>query len=274
MATIENNSANTIIAGTNNNDSILSNGANVTIDSNSGDDLISLSSQADNNIVLYVLDNGNDTIYGFNGTSTLQISDGTDTYVSQKSGSDIIVAVGDDLIFLKDAAILSTVNIAGTFRNIPLVIGTDDNNDVNNTSEGAMIQALGGNDSIKSYRVRKNHSVYGGSNVTIIGGNGNDTIENVGDSDRAYTYCGNHVIIDGGTGDDYINNDGFDGYNSTLIGGDGYDNTIDNGIYCYNTSINGGAGNDSIQNSSKNVTSAMPLMTLWLERVGKLGIIM
>ena len=58
MATIENNSANTIIAGTNNNDSILSNGANVTIDSGSGDDLISLSSQADNNTVLYVLDNG------------------------------------------------------------------------------------------------------------------------------------------------------------------------------------------------------------------------
>ena len=54
---------------------------------------------------------GNDVIYNFGATDTLNISG--ITYSTTKSGSDIIVTVGNSKIILKDAASLSSVNIAG-----------------------------------------------------------------------------------------------------------------------------------------------------------------
>lgn len=56
---------------------------------------------------------GNDIVYGFNTNSTLQIGDGTGTFSTTKSGSDIIVTVDAGLITLKDTASLSAVNIKG-----------------------------------------------------------------------------------------------------------------------------------------------------------------
>lgn len=254
MATIENNTTNTIISGTDLNDNIHNLGLGVSINGGAGDDLISLGSYAENNTMFYTSGNGNDTILGFKTHSTLQIGDGTDTYATVKSDSDIIVAVGDGLIFLKDAASLSTVNIAGMYRAIPFVIGTDDNDTISNNVEEAMIQALDGNDSIQNCMVYSNRRYYGGSNVTIFGGRGDDSIQNGGYWNGDWHYSGNNVMISGGAGNDSIKNGFVDyGHDSTMIGGDG-DDTIDNGIDCYNSSISGGAGNDSIKNSSSNVT--------------------
>ena len=198
--------------------------------------------------VLFKYESGNDLIQGFNDTSTLQIGDGSETYSTQKSGSDVIVAVGDSSIKLVGAASLSKINIIGKEENKMSVTGTSGNDTINNTLDGATIQAIGDNDTIDN----------SGSNVSIVGGAGNDSIWNSGDT----------VTIDGGAGNDSINNywksnnvsinggDGndsiYNGANSvTIDGGDGNDDISNSGS---NVSINGGAGDNTIFNDSNNVT--------------------
>lgn len=79
------------------------------VDGGKGDDIISGSG---NNIVfLYTEGDGNDSISGFNETSTLRISNGSSNVSSVTSGSDVVVSVGNDKITLVGAAALSTINI-------------------------------------------------------------------------------------------------------------------------------------------------------------------
>ena len=72
---------------------------NVTISGNGGDDTIT--NTGANVVFNYAEGDGNDIIFGFNETSTLNISDAD--YTSIKSGNDIIVTVGENTITLKDA---------------------------------------------------------------------------------------------------------------------------------------------------------------------------
>ena len=75
-----------------------------------------------NNVTfLYANGDGNDSIVGFNETSTLRISDAN--YSTAKSGNDIIVTVGEGQITLKGAAKLSTVNIIANDKSIVAVDG-------------------------------------------------------------------------------------------------------------------------------------------------------
>ena len=78
-------------------------GRNVTINAGAGNDLISLNSDSKNTVIQYKSGDGNDTIYGFNATTSLQIGGGIDTYSTQRNGGDIIVTVGEGKITLKDA---------------------------------------------------------------------------------------------------------------------------------------------------------------------------
>ena len=276
---IYNRSANSIIDGGTGNDSIINQdnfGDYVMINGGAGDDYInnaggqnvSINGGDGNDEIVNVGDNvlfqysdgdGNDYISGFNDSSTLRIGNGTGTYSTLQSGDDIIVEVGEGAITLKDAASLSTVNIEGEEISM-IVIGTSDDDSIENTLEGATINASEGNDSIYNEGANSkidggdgadtiqnggtwNNSFHdGGSNVTINGGAGNDSIYN-SESDS--------VIIDGGDGDDTIDNNV--GQNVTISGGAGKDHIFNSGS-ANNSSINGGAGDDSIVNIGRQVT--------------------
>lgn len=94
------------------------------------DDRIKVIGMVDNVLVViytergeirYAKGDGNDSIVGFNETSTLRISDAN--YSTAKSGNDIIVTVSEGQITLKGAAKLSTVNIIANDKSIATVDG-------------------------------------------------------------------------------------------------------------------------------------------------------
>ena len=131
------------------NDTIENRGSDVTIEGGKGDDQISLGSGASNNFIQYNAGDGNDTITGFNATSTLKIGDGKGVYSTLNDNSDIMVFVGDGAILLKGAASLSNLNIQGTKSTVvPVVKGTDGDDSINNNLSRSTINAGKGNDQI------------------------------------------------------------------------------------------------------------------------------
>lgn len=99
---ISNNGENVSIDAGEGDDLIDSNGSNVTIMGGAGNDDISLSIYSTNNLIRYNIGDGNDTIWGLNENSSLQIGDGTATYSTVAGGDDIIVKVGNNSITLKN----------------------------------------------------------------------------------------------------------------------------------------------------------------------------
>ena len=200
------------------NDTVTNSGKNVRINTSEGNDVISLSSEATNNIIYYKVGEGNDLIKGFRANTTLNITGGY--YTSEKSGNDIIVTVGDEkwsnlgkITLSGAAANLSQVNIIGTKakytdkdisnneRNV-LIIGNDSGNNIKNRENGATINALGGNDSISNTDDK----------VSIKAGADNDVIDNYKYFVKIYGGSGSDSIkiekgantISAGTGDDTI----------------------------------------------------------------------
>ena len=95
-------------------DTLINAGLNAQIIGGADNDFISISGS--NNLIQYTAGDGNDSVVGFNTTSTLKIGNGTtDTYSTVKSstGNDIIVTAGSGNVTLNGAATLSTVNIQG-----------------------------------------------------------------------------------------------------------------------------------------------------------------
>ena len=101
--TLSNSQANVVLYGEGDNDSITNTGANITINAGAGDDTISLASSATGNVIEYNEGNGNDTVYGYNDSHTLQINS-SNGWSSVVSGNDIVVTVGEGFITLIDAA--------------------------------------------------------------------------------------------------------------------------------------------------------------------------
>ncbi len=271
--TIRNDGMPVSISGGDGNDSIVNDGVNVSIDGGDGDDTIksqgwhnkinggagndniSLTGDSSYNLIRYTSGDGNDVISGFNATSTLQIGDGTGTYSSQVSGSDIAVTVGDGSILLKDAK-GKAININNS-QPAPKVITLTEGDDMLIAAiPNVTIDGGDGDDEIYN----GNEDYYGGDNVTILGGAGNDTIK---------SYDGVFATISGGEGDDSIYTDY--GSNNFSISGDAGSDTIesrgasavidggDDSDYIYNgtsidsrtynnVSISGGDGNDTINN--------------------------
>ena len=226
---------NNFIDGGVGNDSIFNSSGNSTISGGKGNDTILIYHNHwktytehffENHLIQYAADDGNDTIYGFDSTSTLSISGGS--YSTQISGYDINVNVGTNSIKLKNA--LATADVLHI-------------NDENISLEKKVIELTDGKDEIEIYR--DSMSVKSGAgndsvdvglkafNSTIEAGAGNDTIKNVADS----------VSIDGGADDDTIDNYG---ENVTINGGEGNDFIYNSGD---SVTIDGGAGDDSIYNS-------------------------
>ena len=259
--------ANSSIDGGNDNDKITNYAGGVGNTLNSGKGSDTIDNKAANVVIIHELGDGNDLIKGFKDTSTLRIAG---DYTTQISGSDVLVTVDEEIITLKSAATLSTINIEdldvtinNTFPNT-LISSKSGNDKIINNGKYVTIKAGDGNDSINNYS--GSHSsidggngdddIYseGGSNVIIDGGNGADAI--------ALWGSGDHNSVNGGSGDDKISTCGMEAIgenhdivcltpdNSTLDGGDGND-------YIYNDSngstLLGGAGNDSICNDGDTV---------------------
>ncbi len=226
---------------------------NATVHAGTGNDRISLYSGSSNgDLITYTSGDGNDTIYNIGTKNTLQIGDGSGTYSTQVSGSDIIVNVGTGKISLVGAADLDTVNIDGVYKNSLLVTLTDGNDTYSNTLDGATIQALGGNDTIRNDAISNEDRTDGSESVSIDAGVGNDSIYNDfghnatinagAGNDTIYNDEGFNVSINAGAGNDYINN--YWNLDVTLNGGAGNDYIINN--YGDYASIDGGAGNDTL----------------------------
>ena len=91
---------------------------NVTIEGGAGNDYIN-NIDGLNVLFRYKEGDGSDIIDGFRADSTLLIGGGSGTYLTQLSGDDVIVNVGDGSINLRGAATLSAVNIEGVKSELP-----------------------------------------------------------------------------------------------------------------------------------------------------------
>ena len=101
------------ISSGNGDDTITNSGLNVTICAGTGKDSISLSSDAKENLILYSIGDGSDTISGINNDDTLSIVGGEYNRLMTVNDKDIVVRVGDDSITLLNAA-KAGVNVYGT----------------------------------------------------------------------------------------------------------------------------------------------------------------
>lgn len=190
------------------NDSIVSDGANVTINGNAGNDIISLGSAAVSNSIIggkgndviygnvedhvghiyhYNSGDGNDTIFGFTANDTLQINGAS--YTSAETTSDgFTVKIGTSTVILKGTKKAgATGDTFADFNNIEggTVIHIKDATD-GDRNKTAASQLLG---TSKSEQLE---NTFDGYTVEALGGN--DTVENTG----------NNVSISGGAGNDSI----------------------------------------------------------------------
>ena len=110
-----NSSSNVTIEGGAGNDTINNRGNNVTISGGAGDDTITKYSLANNNVFQYSSGDGNDKIYGYNSTDTLNIINGK--YTRSTVGNNVIVSVDSGTITL-DGAADKIININGKINEV------------------------------------------------------------------------------------------------------------------------------------------------------------
>ena len=215
--TIWSSSDNSVLNGDTGNDQIGVYGNYITVIGGKGNDMIAGSSSYNYKVYKYANGDGNDNIYGYNSTDTIQITSGT--YSTQQSGQDVIITVGTGKITVEDAA-NKTLNIKGTPKGGSVnPLETDSTSSTINSSSG-------------KYIYNPNNTILGSKMVT--GSSGNDTIDNR----KAY------VTIDSGAGNDKISN-----YNGvvSISGGAGNDSIYN---LSNNITIVGGKGDDSINLAS------------------------
>lgn len=233
------------IDGGDGDDSIYTGGGVHTISCGKGNDTIN-STGADSYYVTfkYTSGDGNDIIYGFNETDTLQIGG---TYSVVNNGSDVVVTVGDGKITLVGAASLTSINIE-TFDYTP----SPDTPNTTPADTGKIIanNVAGSVDGTAYDDIVDNHA----SKVTIKGGDGNDKLTTLrkttnvklyGDAcdDTLEAYNSTKVLLSGGTGNDLIYSSGS---GNTVVGGAGND-TIEIDSATTQIQYASGNGNDIIE---------------------------
>ena len=260
---------NILFNGSNDDDNISVNGNNATISGGKGNDTIK--SSGSNVLFVYDSGDGNDSIAGFDATSTLQVSE---NFSSVKSGKNVIVTVDGGKITLQGAASLSAVNITKVEKDPTLLIVTDSTKfpltvdsaiktvDASTTTAGTKITGntlansiVGG--SGKDYLVGAagNDSIFGDAgNDKLFGNDGNDSLNGGSGNDTLSGGSGNDSLL-GGEGNDSLNGFSGDDYilgdagNDTLAGSAGND-TLSGGAG--NDSLNGGNGNDTLSGGTGN----------------------
>ena len=95
---ISNADSDVFIDGRNGNDTITNSGANATLAGGTGDDVISLDGGSAR--IFFQAGDGNDTIFGFDGSTTLDF----EYDAVAKSGADVIMTVGNNALTLKDTS--------------------------------------------------------------------------------------------------------------------------------------------------------------------------
>lgn len=231
-------------------------GSDVTINGGEGNDLITINKYDSwNNLIEYKSGEGNDTIIGFNETSTLSIAGGG--YVTT-SGEDVIIKSGSGSVLLSDVRLNETLNIVfsdGSDTSGALFVkGSAKSDNIGNRISNSTINALDGDDNIWNGASTGSKNA---TNVSIIGGNGNDSITNTyGDfstidggagNDTLHNDRADNVIVNGGAGNDSIYN--YDNHNSSLYGGTSDDTlTVHYGEKVF---MDGGTGNDFISNGDR-----------------------
>ena len=286
---------NVSINGGDNDDDILNWGNSVTVDGGAGNDIIknyqynggaqnvtitggkgndSIHNAGENVLFKYAAGDGNDTIRGFNATSTLTISGAT--FSTEKSGSDILVTVGDGKITLEGATsldninIVSDINIVSNSNSNTLVTGSAGVDSINNSGSNVTINTDGGNDTI--YSSGDVLSINGGAdnnfvhlyadayNATVLTGSGKDTVETAAKTASIVTSFGKDFVylyanaeqhtINTGDGDDSVDSGG---KIVSIVTGSGNDS-----IHLYgnaeNHTIDTGDGNDTVESAGKVVS--------------------
>ena len=205
----------TSIVGSKNKDSITSSGSNLSITGGKGNDLISLSSAAKDNVIVYNSGDGNDTIVGFDGNDILKIAKGTASVAIKDD--DVVFTVGKGTITVKNAA----KNIVSNGKKI---------NYIDNTGKHATYPSS--SVSLKSSTIKLTKDYDEDSFDVTTYGNSIQTI-NAAEVVHDISITGNKLAnkITGSDENDYIN--GGAG-NDSLNGGDGNDTIV------------GGTGNDSL----------------------------
>ena len=202
-----------LLKGTKYGDNFTNSGAQVSIVGGKGNDTIK--NIAANVVFDYNTGDGKDIIYGFNKTSTLNVTGGSCS--TKTSGKNLIVTVDKGKITLVGAASLKNVNI--DFKKL-LTVTDKTSSPVKVDSDVKIIDASTRTKAVKITGNKLANSIVGGSAKDIIyGGKGNDSIYGNAGNDKLFGQAGNDKIF-GGAGNDCIK--GGTG-NDSLWGDDGAD---------------------------------------------------
>ena len=190
-------------------------GDNATISGDAGNDTIR--NYGSNVTLLFDAKDGSDVIYGFDETSTLQISGAA--YSTQISGSNVIVTVGDGRITLRGAASLETLHIDGTEA---FVVDDKTSSPLSLTSGIEYVDASSRTLAVKITGNKLNNTLAGGTgNDTLLGGAGDDSIAGGSGNDKLYGGSGNDMLVEGAGNDSLWGNAGSDTF--LYAGGTGKD---------------------------------------------------
>ena len=193
----------TINAGAGN-DYILNSGKYAVLNVDSGNDTISLGSSHLNNLIQYTKGDGNDTIYGYNNTDTIQIIGSS--YTTQNSGSDVLISVGDGSMLLKDVngTTLNIITVEGGEEEEPpedLISVNLTNKDSSPYTAASNVGTVDGAKGKRTKAVELNGNDY--DNV-LIGGTGKDTINGGAGDDELTGGKQSDIFIYDGKGNDVI----------------------------------------------------------------------
>ena len=188
------------VNGGDGNDSINNGGANAIIDGGNGNDTII--NNGSNVVFNYSLGESNDIIYGFKSDSTLSITGGS--YFTTKSGSDIIVTVGEGKISLIGAAELNKVNINGATVDEWLTLTNKNKSFVKLSSKIKVADASARTAAVAITGNALANTISGGSkNDSIYGNAGNDSLVGNAGNDKLVGGKGNDSLW-GGKGNDSL----------------------------------------------------------------------
>ena len=184
----------------------------VTINAAEGNDLITLSSASNKNVIMYADGDGNDTIQGISANDTILITDGSD-YSTAVSGNNVNLTVGTD-------GLINLINAKNVGFNVVTIEGALGTTTITNAETSKTFTASSGLGTINASSRTKAISITGNAHPNSISGSkSNDTLSGEAGADTLLGNAGNDSI-NGGAGNDVLN--GGAG-NDTYIGGAGND---------------------------------------------------